>query len=136
MNEIRSEYFTPNPLKQDTRTSLVILGILLAAAASVLVLQSAVYASSLRQLWEAGQNLWEEPLSLMLQILAVWAFVLGVVLAARRVTQPVLKYGSDFWEAVFTGFPLGLIAPFVRVLGFGLILYFLLGLLSLLVVEV
>ena len=136
MNETRSEYFTPNPLKTDTRTSLVILGILLAAAASVLVLQSAVYASSILQLWEAGQNIWGAPLSLMLQILAIWSVVLGVVLAVRYVTQPAPKYGGEFWEGVVTGFPLGLITPFVRVLGIGLVLYFPLGLLSLLVVEV
>ncbi len=136
MNENRSDYFQPNPLKQDTRSSLLLLVGLLAAAIIVLVLQSLVYASTLRQMWEAGQNLWGEALSLVLQIVAIWAVVLGVVFAVRFATQPVKKYGADFWEAVVSGFPLGLVLPFLLVLGAGAAIYLPLGLLSLLVTDV
>lgn len=136
MNEIPSDYFQPNPLKRDTRSSLLLLAGVLAAATIVLVLQSLVYASTLRQMWEAGQNLWGEALSLVLQILVIWAAVLGVVFAVRFVTQPVKKYGADFWEGVVTGFPLGLVLPFLLALGAGAAMYIPLGLLSLLVTDV
>jgi hypothetical protein len=130
MNANPAEYFTPNPLKKDTRTSLILLAILLAAASGVLVLQSFGYASSIPQLWEAGQDLWGQALSLMLQILVIWAVVLGVVFAVRFATQPVTKYGAEFWTAVITGFPLGVILPFLLTLGGGLLIYIPLGLLS------
>jgi len=136
MNAIRSGYFSPNPLKKGTRSSLILLGVLLAAAGSVLVLQSFGYASSIPQLWETGQDLWEQTLSLILQILAIWSFVLGVVFSVRYVTQPVMKYGAEFWAAVATGFPLGVVLPFLLTLGVGLCIYIPLGLLSLLVPEV
>ncbi len=136
MNTYRSEYFVPGPLKQDTRTSLLRLGILLGAAAGVLVVQSLGYASSLGQMWQSGQDIWGEALSLMLQILMIWSMVLGVVIAIRYITQPVQKYGADFWEAVVTGFPIGLVLPFVLTLAGGLLLYIPLGLLSLLVPDV
>jgi hypothetical protein len=136
MNPIRSGYFSPNPLKKDTRASLVLLGSLLAAAGGVLVLQSFGYASSILQLWETGQDLWEQTLSLVLQILVIWSFVLGVVFSIRYVTQPVMKYGGEFWTAVATGFPLGLALPLLLTLGAGLCVYIPLGLLSLLVPEV
>jgi hypothetical protein len=136
MNAIRSGYFKPNPLKKGTRSLLVIFGILLAGAIGVLVLQSLVYASSLLQLWEAGQDLWGETLSLILQILAIWAFVLGFVFVVQDVTLPVTKYGGEFWSAVVTSFPLGLVLPFMLVLGVGFAIYILLGLLSLLVPDV
>src|SRR5512143_3409149 len=119
MNAVRSQYFDPNPLKKDARTSLGILGLLLGLAGAVLVLQSWVYASSLPDLWVTGQNIWGEKLSLMLQILVIWAAVLGILFAVRFVTQPVMKYGSVFWEAVLTGFPLGLALPFLLTLGLG-----------------
>jgi hypothetical protein len=136
MKAIRSGYFDPNPLKKDIRTSLVILGVLLAAAGGVLVLQSFVYASSIPDLWVTGQNIWWPELSLMLQILAIWAVVLGIIFAVRDVTQPVTKYGSDFWEGIVTGVAMGLVLPFLLVLGAGLAIFIPLGLLSLLVTEV
>ena len=136
MNDIRSDYFQPNPLKRDTRSSLLLLAGLLAVAAIVLVLQSLVYASTLRQMWETGQNLWGEALGLVMQILVIWATVLGVVFAIRFASQPVKKYGADFWEAVVTGFPLGLVLPLLLVLGAGAALYIPLGLLSLLVTDI
>lgn len=136
MKAIRPGYFENNPLKRDARTSLLILGVLLAVAGVVLVLQSFIYASSIPQLLETGQNIWGEMLGLMLQILTIWAVVLGVVLAVQFVTQPVMKYGSDFWMAVITGFPLGLVIPFLRVLGAGLCLFIPLGLLSLFIVDI
>lgn len=136
MKAIHSGYFENNPLKKDTRTSLLILGGLLAVAGVVLVLQSFIYASSIPQLLESGQNIWGEALSLMLQILTIWAVVLGVVLVVQFVTQPVIKYGSEFWEAVITGFPLGLVIPFLRVLGAGLCIFIPLGLLSLFIVDI
>jgi hypothetical protein len=136
MNAIRSDYFDPTPLKKDTSTWLVLAGMLLAAAGVVLVLQSFGYASSLAQLWQSGQEIWSEELGLMLQILGIWAVVLGVVLAVRFVTQPFMKYGGEFWQAVITGFPLGVVLPFVLTLAGGLLLYIPLGLLSLLLPEV
>jgi hypothetical protein len=135
MNEIRSGYFLSNPLHRDTRTSLVILGSLLAAAFGVLVLQSVTYASSVAQIWETGQILWGEPLSMLMQILVIWGVVLGIVCAVEFVTQPAMKYGSEFWGAMMTGLPLGFILPFLRVLGFGLVIYIPLGLLSPMVPE-
>jgi hypothetical protein len=136
MRAIRSGYFENNPLNKDTRTSLIILGVLFAAAFVVLLLQSLLYASSLLQLIETGRNIWGKNLSLMLQILTIWAFVLGVVIAVRYVTQPVMKYGGEFWAAFMTGFPLGLVIPFLRVLGAGLCLFIPLGLLSLFIPDI
>jgi hypothetical protein len=131
-----SEYFDPNLSKKDARTILVTLGILLAAAVGVLVLQSFGYASSLAELWQSGQNIWEEQLSQMLQIVAIWSVVLGVLLAVRAVTTPVTKYGGEFWTAIVTSFPRGVAIPFLFILGAGLILFIPLGLLSLLVPDV
>ena len=136
MKAFRSGYFDANPLMKDIRTNLIILAVLLAAAGCVLVLQSFGYASSLPVLWESGQDIWGPPLSLMLQILAIWAIVLGALFAVRGVTTPVTKYGSEFWEAIFKGFPLGLALPFVLALGAGLCIFIPLGLLSLLVPDV
>ena len=42
MKAIRPGYFENNPLKRDARTSLIILGVLLALAGVVLVLQRCV----------------------------------------------------------------------------------------------
>jgi hypothetical protein len=136
MIAIQTTYFRINPLKKDARTNLIVLGVLLAAAGGVLALQSFEYASSIPALLETGQQAWGEALGSMLRSLAVWAVVLGVFFAIWSVTQPSVKYGSEFWAAVAKGLPLGLAMPFLLVLGAGLLIYILLGLLSLLVVEI
>jgi hypothetical protein len=87
-------------------------------------------------MWVSGKEIWGETLQLMLEILVIWSVVVGVVLAVRYVTHPVIKYGGEFWEAVVTGFPLGVTLPFALTLACGLLLYIPLGLLSMLVPEV
>jgi hypothetical protein len=136
MRAAPSNYFEVNPLRKDIRSNLVILGILLGAAGAVLVLQSFEYASSIPVLLTSGQEIWGTALGSLLRSVTIWAFVLGVFFAIRYATQPVIQYGSDFWAAVLTGFPLGLALPFLLTLGAGLLIYIPLGLLSLLVPEV
>lgn len=135
MNAILATYFSDSLFKENTRTKALVLGILLAAAGVLLVLQSFFYASSPLVLLRAGAQIWGQALGSMLQTLAVWAVVLGVVFAVRSATQPTALYGTDFWKAILTGFPLGLILPFLLVLAAGLLIYLPLGLLSLPVAE-
>ena len=71
MKAIRTEYFNLDPLKKNIRSDLIVLGVSLAAAGSVLFLQSIKYASSLPVLLEVGQHFWWEYLDMMLKSMLV-----------------------------------------------------------------
>jgi hypothetical protein len=136
MDTINKTYFSIDRMKKDARLNLVIVGVVLAIAGGVLVLQSFKFISSIPVLLAFGRELWWEYLRTMLKIMIVWAFIVGITYGMVFGTHPSIKDGKGFLAAVFTGFAIGFLVPYTLILGSGILLFIPLGLLSLFIEEI